>query len=67
MADLAIVSKFEWADDLESENVFKDAETGFDMAAGFTPGVKCPRCWKYSEEPAKDDLCPRCAAVLQGA
>ncbi len=27
-------------------------------------GVKCPRCWKYSEEAGADGLCPRCAAVV---
>ncbi|MDY5612003.1 isoleucine--tRNA ligase [Dysosmobacter sp.] len=27
-------------------------------------GAKCPRCWKHSTQPGKDDLCPRCAAVV---
>ncbi|MBQ9328256.1 MAG: isoleucine--tRNA ligase [Solobacterium sp.] len=27
-------------------------------------GVKCPRCWNYSEEPDADGLCPRCHAVM---
>ena len=28
------------------------------------PGVKCPRCWNYTEEPDADGLCPRCHHVL---
>ncbi len=27
-------------------------------------GVKCPRCWKFSEQADADGLCPRCAAVV---
>ena len=27
-------------------------------------GAKCPRCWKHSVNAGKDDLCPRCAAVV---
>ena len=27
-------------------------------------GTKCPRCWKHSTQSGKDDLCPRCAAVV---
>ena len=27
-------------------------------------GVKCPRCWKFSEHADADGLCPRCAAVV---
>lgn len=29
------------------------------------PGVKCPRCWNYTEEAGEDDLCPRCQRVLK--
>ena len=28
------------------------------------PGVKCPRCWNYSETPDENDLCPRCHDVM---
>jgi isoleucyl-tRNA synthetase len=65
MADVAIVSKFEWVDAPNLAKVFHDGETGYDMAAAFTPGTKCPRCWKYSETPGSDGLCPRCAEVLK--
>ncbi|MCL2497331.1 MAG: isoleucine--tRNA ligase [Symbiobacteriaceae bacterium] len=29
------------------------------------PGLKCPRCWTFSEKADLDGLCPRCAQVLQ--
>jgi isoleucyl-tRNA synthetase len=66
MADIAIVSKFEWVDELTGAKIVKDEETGCEMAAAFTPGSKCPRCWKYTEAPAENGLCPRCAGVLKG-
>ena len=28
------------------------------------PGVKCPRCWNYSEKADAEGLCPRCQAVM---
>ena len=65
LADLVIVSRFEWTDALTLGDPTRDEATGLEMAAGFTPGVKCPRCWKYTENAAGDGLCPRCAAVLK--
>ena len=65
LADLVIVSRFEWTDALDLGTPIRDEVTGLEMAAGFTPGVKCPRCWKYTEDAAGDGLCPRCAAVLK--
>ncbi len=64
LADIAIVSKFEWADTLTLPKVFADSETGFELAGGFTTGEKCPRCWKYDEHPNANGLCRRCAHVL---
>ncbi len=65
LADIAIVSKFEWVDgDFTLPEIFKDSETDFELAAGFTTGTKCPRCWKYSDHANKNGLCPRCAHVL---
>ncbi|MDR1649978.1 MAG: class I tRNA ligase family protein, partial [Synergistaceae bacterium] len=70
LADIAIVSKFEWADAADDEFV-RDEETGYEIAASAAPGVKCPRCWKYTENaenagnPSEDGLCPRCAGVLK--
>lgn len=69
LADIVIVSGFEWVEkpeDLNLKNIYKDPDTSFDMAAGFTRGEKCPRCWKYSRhaDHEHDNLCPRCAAVM---
>ncbi|MDR1048705.1 MAG: class I tRNA ligase family protein, partial [Synergistaceae bacterium] len=64
MADIAIVSKFEWSDDPALAAV-RDEETGYEIAASAAPGAKCPRCWKYSEVSSEDGLCPRCASVLK--
>ena len=64
LADIVIVSKFEWVDELSLPNVFHDEDTGIDVAGGFAPGSKCPRCWKYDEHPNEHGLCGRCARVL---
>jgi isoleucyl-tRNA synthetase len=68
MADIAIVSKFEWAGadaQAGAAGFVRDEETGYEIAVSAAPGVKCPRCWKYSETPSGDGLCPRCAGVLK--
>ena len=67
LADIVIVSKFEWVDELTLERKFNDAETGFEVAGEFAPGTKCPRCWKYDEHPNEHGLCKRCAHVLNEA
>lgn len=64
LADIAIVSKFEWTDDFTLPKVFNDDDTGFELAGGFTSGTKCPRCWKYDDNPNEHGLCKRCAHVL---
>ena len=64
LADVCIVSRFEWAGELTLPTRQTDEETGLAMAAGPTPGTKCPRCWKYSEHADADGLCPRCAEAL---
>lgn len=67
LADIVIVSRFEWVNELTLPKVFHDDETGFDVAGGFTKGEKCPRCWKYSEHVNEHGLCERCARVLNEA
>ena len=64
LADIVIVSKFEWVNELTLPNVFHDDDTGYDIAGGFAPGEKCPRCWKYDEHPNANGLCKRCAHVM---
>ncbi len=41
-------------------------EEGEEVQAVVTkaPGVKCPRCWNYSEQADADGLCPRCQSVM---
>ena len=53
LADLLIVSHV-------------DVTVGAELSATVenAAGVKCPRCWKHSTQPGKDDLCPRCSAVV---
>ncbi len=67
LADIAIVSKFEWVENLTLPRVFTDSETGLEIAGGFTTGSKCPRCWKYSENVNENGLCERCAHVMHEA
>ena len=38
---------------------------GLTVAVAEAKGVKCPRCWMHSEQADENDLCPRCAAVMQ--
>ena len=64
LADILIVSKFEWVDELTLSRTFKDDETGYELAGGFVSGTKCPRCWKYDDHPNEHGLCKRCAHVL---
>ncbi len=42
----------------------KDEETSAEVSKA--PGVKCPRCWNYSEAADEDGLCPRCRRVIRG-
>ena len=65
LADIAIVSKFEWAEELTLSRTFKDETTGFELAGGIAEGEKCPRCWKYEEHPNANGLCKRCAHVMR--
>ena len=64
LADIAIVSRFEWVDELTLPRVVKDEATGFELAGGVAEGEKCPRCWKYHEHTNAHGLCKRCAGVM---
>lgn len=43
---------------------------GLNIAVSPAPGVKCERCWMYSEQVGNDtehpELCPRCLDVVKG-
>ncbi len=64
LADIVIVSKFEWVDELTLAKKFNDNETGFEISGEFAKGNKCPRCWKYEEHTDENGLCKRCTKVL---
>ena len=64
LADIAIVSKFAWSDELTLPVTVKDETTGYELAGGVAEGEKCPRCWKYEEHPNANGLCHRCAHVM---
>ena len=64
LADIAIVSKFAWSDDLSLAVTVKDETTGIELSGGVAEGEKCPRCWKYSDHPNANGLCERCAHVM---
>ncbi|TVQ98608.1 MAG: isoleucine--tRNA ligase [Desulfovibrionales bacterium] len=42
--------------------------SGLTITVAPAPGLKCPRCWVYSEEldTAGDAVCPRCQDALEG-
>ncbi|MBQ3103432.1 MAG: class I tRNA ligase family protein, partial [Oscillospiraceae bacterium] len=65
-ADLFIVSDVEVSSD--PQLYAAAAETpiaGVRVLVSEAKGVKCPRCWKHSEDAhAETGLCPRCAAVV---
>ncbi|MBR4852093.1 MAG: class I tRNA ligase family protein, partial [Clostridia bacterium] len=66
--ELFIVSNTEISGEAAPETAFKETETG--IAVNVTPasGVKCDRCWAYTETPYTDseggNLCPRCKGVV---
>lgn len=59
--EVAIVSQVE----LAAEN----GKEKLDVTVEHAKGAKCPRCWQWKEDigqnPHYDDLCGRCAAVLE--
>jgi len=64
-ADLFIVSDVDVSED--TALYAQGAETplaGVRVVVSEAKGAKCPRCWKHSTQAGKDDLCPRCAAVV---
>lgn len=62
LEEIAIISKFSWADKLEGG--IKDTETEIVLKVTKASDTmkKCPRCWRYFS--ADTELCPRCTEVL---
>ena len=65
LAEICIVSACEWADAEEGAEVGVGVNyPELTIAVSEAKGAKCPRCWMHSTLAGKDDLCPRCAAVV---
>jgi isoleucyl-tRNA synthetase len=69
LANIFIVSKVELGAGPAVEGSVRAEEVeGLQIYVEQAKGVKCPRCWIYSEEirPEQEgaDICPRCSAVL---
>ena len=60
--DWFIVSQFEFA--TSSDDLNKTSLPWLFVKVDHAGGVKCPRCWQWTEQPGEDDLCPRCLKVL---
>ncbi len=68
MAELLIVSKCLVGGDAPADDAITENGSNFSglsISVRKAPGVKCPRCWTFSEEAEPETgLCPRCARVL---
>ena len=68
LADLLIVSQCLIAEDESAEGAVtgKGSQVpGLAISVIEAPGVKCPRCWRHSEQAEPETgLCPRCASVV---
>lgn len=60
-----IVSKVELSFEAPPEHAFSQTEYGIQIAVNKAPGIKCPRCWMYTEETGGEaELCPRCKKAM---
>ena len=66
--ELFIVSNTVISCEAAPEDAFKETETGIAVSVVPASGVKCDRCWAYTETPYTDseggNLCPRCKGVV---
>ncbi len=66
LAKIFIVSAVEVSENAALGGELENIEVKISKAGG----VKCPRCWIFSEEAGKDsehpELCPRCLSVVKG-
>ena len=64
-----IVSKASVSEEPCPEGAFTDTASGIAVEVSPSSGVKCDRCWYYSEDIKTDadgqHLCPRCAAIVK--
>ncbi len=68
LADICIVSYFDFGSLDDSLVKYYDEETGIEVSVIKAPGKKCLRCWKYSEtvgdNPTNEEICARCYSVV---
>ncbi len=66
--ELFIVSGTALCNGNAPEDAFKETESGISVRVVPASGVKCDRCWAYTETPYTDSegghLCPRCKGVV---
>jgi isoleucyl-tRNA synthetase len=60
--DFAIVSQFVLVDD--KEGLTESSVPGFYLKVTKAEGVKCPRCWQWSQTNNDQGLCHRCAQLV---
>jgi isoleucyl-tRNA synthetase len=61
--DFAILSQF--ALSKSKEGLAASAMPGLHLAVEKARGVKCPRCWQWTQAKNQHDLCDRCAAIVK--
>jgi isoleucyl-tRNA synthetase len=66
LAHILIVSQAELCEAQENRPASAQGEPELAVAVSAASGVKCVRCWVYSEQTDEDDLCPRCQKVFMG-
>lgn len=59
--EICIVSRVEFVPSMSDLAQFDEGVFGAVDSAG---GIKCPRCWQWHSETHSDNLCARCARVL---
>ena len=56
--------------DTKPENILNElGENGYTVYVVKADGVKCERCWKYSQmstEPGFETICPECVEAMKG-
>ena len=68
LQSIFIISKVTLADEINGECWNSENIEGLKVQVAAAPGVKCERCWYYSEELGTDDahpaICPKCTAAV---
>jgi isoleucyl-tRNA synthetase len=65
LAHMLIVSQVKLFKPDEERPAAAQGEAELALTVSTARGVKCGRCWIYSEQADENALCPRCAAVLR--